>query len=110
VSDLIYYLQAGDGAVRIDTCHETRLRMCIGQLQAGNPDLLLVRALYKGDTSVLTELRHHHRAHRIHDTWHTATVLDELPEHLEPVEFDSDAERRKVAVRTMQTLSLQART
>lgn len=108
--DVIYYLQAADGPVRIDSCAEQRLRMRVGQLQAGNPDLLLVRALYQGDAVALAGLHQRHRAHRIHDAWYQPAVLDELPDDLAAIEFDRDAEQRRVAVRTMQTLSLEGRT
>jgi hypothetical protein len=106
VTDLVYFLQAGDtDAVRIHHVSEARLRMHIGLLQAGNPQPLLLRALYTGDKTTAHQLHQRYTANRIYDCWFTADVLDQLPADLEAVPFDATDEQRKVARRALETLA-----
>jgi hypothetical protein len=107
MSSVIYYLQeARTGRVRVDVCQAERLRMRIGQLQAGNPELLLVRALYEGDAAALAAIAARQREHRITEHWYRAAVLDARPD-LPAVAFDAEAEQRRVAVRAMHDLANQ---
>lgn len=99
--DLIYILQAGDtGPVKIGRSTTTGLDRRILQMQTGNPEPLLIRALYRPRPDRAE--KHLHALFAEHCTtgeWFAAGVLAHLDQiDLQPIAFDPHAQTRKAAI------------
>lgn len=102
---VIYFVQSGqDGPVKIGLCADGSFQQRLRTMQAGNPEPLLVRALYAGDRADQLQEQLRHRDRRLGDDWFAPNVLLNLPD-LTPVPFDDNAQRRALAARNLAELA-----
>lgn len=89
----IYLVQAGDhGPVKAALTTGTALQ----RLQAGNPQPLIVRAIYEADDrSDLRALHEEWAPHHLRADWFTPDVL-QLDVQLRPIDFDQAAQQRRL--------------
>lgn len=89
----IYLVQAGEhGPVRI--VHSTP--EAIARTQAGNCDLLTIRAVYEGDAKALRELHERYSADVIREDWFAPSILERKPTDLQPILYDYEAQGRRL--------------
>lgn len=89
----IYLVQSGErGPVKVALTSGTALQ----RLQAGNPEPLIVRAIYEAQgREDLQELHEAWAAHHVRGDWYTPPVLEETVD-LRRVQFDEDAQTRRL--------------
>lgn len=86
---ILFYLQAGDGPVRIGLADTNTIAARRTQWQQGNPEPLAIRCAYKARRSDLARIRGTHHEHRIRGDWYQPQVLDKPPDGLERVPIDT---------------------
>jgi hypothetical protein len=104
--NVVYLLQSGeDGPVTLGVCSDRALRRRIAALQAGNPELLRLRALLDGDERLERALHGRFGAQRIRGDWYAPAVLGAVPADAPRVPLDASAEARRLAAMTLAELA-----
>lgn len=99
--NVVYFLQAGnDGPVKIGRTTIESLQRRISTMQCGNPEPLLLRALYHfSDEGSERRVHSIFRGFRFTGEWFTPAVLEHLNlVDLRPIPIDHEAESRKHAL------------
>lgn len=104
--NVVYLVQAGEqGPVKIGTTTLSRLERRLAEGQCWNTEALLIRELYVGDALLERRLHSALRPWNLNGEWFRPEVLDKLPDNLDRVPFDRDAEQRKLTGRALRELA-----
>lgn len=96
--NVVYLIQAGeDGPVLIGGVAERSLRRHLATLQHGNHEALSVREMLDGDERLERRLHVTFEDYRVRGDWYRPEILQILPDDLERVPRDEDAEERRLA-------------
>lgn len=95
--NVTYLLQVGDhGPVIVGTCTERGFTRRLNTIQSYNPEVLHIREYLDGDERLVHHLHVTLDQHHVRGDWYDAACLADVPAELVRLEYDREAEQRRI--------------